>query len=196
MMKSSHQCVFACIYQLFLTILHYILNVSFHLHTHIYAYAQQYFPTDAEAWQKAVKDYTWWIWLCSRLIGAYDMRTATKTALWLFCVLWYVWPVRYFFYYRYISCTPTEAMTGCIHSVGVSNTCNTNMEQLFETNNVFYINMLCQGALLMMCCNIAYLLTMLKALNMPHSASRDAKKNQDSTYKTGTCSGTLMYAFL
>lgn len=113
------------------------------------------------------------------------MRTATKTALWLFSVTWYVWPVRYFFYYRYISCAPTDAIQGCIHTVGVSNTCNSNVEQLFDTNNVFYINMLGQGALLMICCNIAYLLTMLKALNIPHSAARDAKKAQDSTYKTG-----------
>jgi hypothetical protein len=30
---------------------------------------QQYFPKDPEAWQKAVKDPSWWMWLLSRLIG-------------------------------------------------------------------------------------------------------------------------------
>jgi hypothetical protein len=30
---------------------------------------QQYFPKDPEAWQKAVKDPSWWMWLFSRLIG-------------------------------------------------------------------------------------------------------------------------------
>ena len=104
----------------------------------------------------------------------------------LFCVAWYVWPVRYFFYYRYISCTPSDVLVeGCVNEVGTLDTCNSNVDGLFATNNVFYINMLGQGALLMLCCNIAYLLTMFKALNASKAEQRGDNSKGQSTYTTG-----------
>ena len=51
--------------------------------------------------------------------------------------------------------------------------------------------MLAQGAILLVCCNIAYLLTMLKAMNVISSessngdAKKKSKKGTNSTYTTG-----------
>ncbi len=117
------------------------------------------------------------------------MKSSTKTLLWLFCVGWYVWPVRYFFYYRYVSCGASDSvLEGCMNAVGVLDTCNSDVGALHATNNVFYVNMVGQGALLMLCCNIAYLLTMLKAVNVPLSTQQRSASEQKehTTYTAGT----------
>jgi hypothetical protein len=112
---------------------------------------QQYFPKDRETWAKSMVDASWWVWLCTRLLGIYDLRSTTKTMLWLFSVVWFLWPVRYFFYYRFVSCTPG----GVLASSGV--------DLVFETNNVFCVNMLGHASVLFVCCYLAYLLSLLKS---------------------------------
>jgi hypothetical protein len=132
------------------------------------------------------------------LAGAYDLKSASKTAVWLFCVLWYVWPIRYFFYYRFISCGISDPLAArCADGANGANGLNGlngaalfcgAVDATFATNNVFYVNMLAHGAILMVCCNVAYLMTMLKALNVTHKGNKEkGKKTKDSTYTTGTC---------
>jgi hypothetical protein len=102
--------------------------------------------------------------------------------------VWYVWPIRYFFYYRFISCGVSDPLAArCADGVnGAAVFCGA-VDATFASNNVFYVNMLAHGAILMVCCNVAYLMTMLKALNVTHKGNKEAgKKTKDSTYTTGT----------
>jgi hypothetical protein len=62
------------------------------------------------------------------------------------------------------------------------------VDATFASNNVFYVNMLAHGAILMACCNVAYLMTMLKALNVTHKGNKEkGNKTKDTTYTTGMC---------
>ena len=74
-----------------------------------------------------------------------------------------------------------------MNAVGVLDTCISDVGALHATNNVFYVNMVGQGALLMLCCNIAYLLTMLKAVNVPLSKQQRSASEQKehTTYTAG-----------
>jgi hypothetical protein len=108
------------------------------------------------------------------MLGAYDMHSASKTAVWLFCLTWYAWPLRYYFYYRFVSCGPSDVVP-CPDSAtaatvgtlsGLTGPSCGAVDELFASNNVFYVNMLGQAALLMVCCNVAYLLATLKALDV------------------------------
>lgn len=154
----------------------------------------------------------------------YDIKSATKTAIWLLCVGWYAWPVRYFFYYRFVSCGHSDipgydscrgttsssgsSSGGGIGGVGVEtpsmwglNTpCSAAVDGFYSTNNIFYINMVGQGALLMLCCNIAYILTMLKAVNINNNTNnsgsaqdKNRKHKKNTTYSTGKCLSLSQY---
>jgi len=121
---------------------------------------KQYFPKDSEQWQKSIRDWHWWLWLCSRLIGTYDLRTGTRTLLWLFCLLWYLWPVRYFFYYRFVSCSDADRSVGSGSAVGVGRTGSSSSNSSSET--IFLVNMIAQTAFMLVCCYAIYLVSLLK----------------------------------
>ena len=57
-----------------------------------------------------------------------------------------------------------------------------------------------QGALLMLCCNIAYILTMLKAVNSTNNTNnsgsaedKNRKHRKNTTYSTGKCLTLSLY---
>eukprot|EP00601_Ochromonadales_sp_CCMP2298_P026675 CAMPEP_0173285980 /NCGR_PEP_ID=MMETSP1143-20121109/8925_1 /TAXON_ID=483371 /ORGANISM="non described non described, Strain CCMP2298" /LENGTH=310 /DNA_ID=CAMNT_0014224219 /DNA_START=389 /DNA_END=1321 /DNA_ORIENTATION=- len=94
--------------------------------SHNMARMRTYLPT-GEEWFKVAADWQWWVWLLARLGGVYDIRSGTKTLLWVVCLSLYLWPVRYFFYYRH--CGPLKE----------------------PGNSIFLVNMLAQGSVLVGC---------------------------------------------
>jgi hypothetical protein len=131
-------------------------------------------------------------------LGAYDMHSASKTAVWLFCLTWYAWPLRYYFYYRFVSCGPSDVVpcpTGAtspaldIPISGITAPSCGAVDALFASNNVFYVNMLGQAALLMVCCNVAYLIATLKALDV--SGVKDIQQALPNQFNNGMSCDTL-----
>lgn len=106
---------------------------------------RHYFPTDAEGWQNSLRDWHWWLWLCSRMLDIHDITSGTSVLLWLFSLLYYVWPFRYFYYYQHISCSGGNAAAT-------------------EAVRVFLVNMMGHSTCLMALCFLIYLLVIIPAL--------------------------------
>ena len=69
------------------------------------------------------------------MLGSYDIKSATKTVLWLFCLIWFVWPVKYFFYYRFFSYIPAQFVVVVVAIVEVM-LCH---GLILNRKNVFYV---------------------------------------------------------
>lgn len=106
-----------------------------------------YLPRDKDEWLLKLRDWTWWLWLASRVLGVYDLATGTNTLLWCGGVIWFSWPFRYFYYYRLSACCGGAA---CADSQGVV--------------DVFLVNMLGHSALLVAVCFALYLLILVPPL--------------------------------
>lgn len=126
------------------------------------------------------------------ITGVYDLTSGSRTAVWLFSILWYLWPVRYFFYYRFISCGPSDTVSCPLSAAALAPTHCGGVDGTYASNSVFYVNMVGQGALLMVCCNVAYLMTVLKAVDTKaHREQRDKIPLPNPELTTGTSDGKM-----
>lgn len=105
-----------------------------------------YLPRDRDEWRLKATDWTWWLWLASRVAGVYDLATATTTLLWAACLIWFSWPFRYFYYYRASVCYSATTGPGRV------------------AVDVFLVNMIGHSALLVLFCFTLYLLVIVPPL--------------------------------
>lgn len=133
---------------------------------------RKYFPElkDKEAWLRSLKDVKWWIWLLSRLIGVYDLPSGTEMVLWMASLVWYVWPLRYFYFYSESGCQVDS----------------------HANNDVFLVNALMHNSFSIVCSYILYLLAVIPAVETPTDQSAsDSSATDTDTGSIDTSTGVL-----
>ena len=102
---------------------------------------RRYFPElkDKETWASSLKDGRWWFWLVSRLMGIDDLPSGTEMLLWMASLVWYAWPLRYFYLYAEIGCKA----------------------DCHAANDLFLLNALMHNALSICCSYVLYLLALV-----------------------------------
>jgi hypothetical protein len=69
---------------------------------------RRYLPHSVDELKEKIHDTDWWLWLCSRVFGCYDISSAKSSLLWLLGAVWTCWPFRYFLFSGHHCCSTTS----------------------------------------------------------------------------------------
>lgn len=125
--------------------------------------AAKYIPSDWSTLSQNARELSWWTWLLGRAFGLNNMSTALNNMIWLGLLTWFIFPIRYFFYYRHASCANTEG------------------------NHIFFINTMGHCFLFTAACLLFYCpAVLLSLLDLQDMDLEDNKKPDNTPYLVKT----------